>query len=217
MKRWWTTLSRTAVTTKKPIIELQYAAGIKGLLDGNYTYHKFSLYYRHYININPIGWLSYRLEAGKVFGTVPFLLLEVHPGNEGFFMARGIFNTMNRYEFASDTYAQIVLEHHFDGFFLNKIPLLRKLNLREVASFKAVMGSLSDANRRANQPNLYNPNELDNYNGFRAPSSQPFMEFSVGVENILKIFRVDALWRVNYLDNPQASRFGLVGGFYFFF
>ncbi len=209
--------ARYSITTKHPIIELQYAAGIKGLLGGDYTYHRLSLSYKHYININPIGWLSYRFEAGKVFGTVPFLLLQVHPGNEGFFMARGIFNTMNRYEFASDTYAQVVLEHHFDGFFFNKIPLFRKLNLREVATFKAVMGSISEANRRANLPNLFNPAETNNYNGFRAPSSQPFMEFGVGIENILKIFRVDALWRMNYLDNPQANRFGFVGGFYFFF
>lgn len=211
------TFARYSVTTKHPIIEIQYAAGLKGILGGDYNYHRLSLSYKHYLNINPIGWLSYRFEAGKVFGTVPFLLMEVHPGNEGFFMARGIFNLMNRYEFASDTYAQLILEHHFDGFFLNKVPLFRKLNLREVASFKTVIGSISEENQQANLPNLFNPNELDNYNGFRAPSSQPYMELGIGIENILKIFRIDALWRMNYLDNKQANRFGWVGGFYFFF
>ncbi len=208
---------RVSAGSKHPIIELQYSAGIKGLLDADYSYHRLSLYYRHYININPIGWLAYRLEAGKIFGKVPFLLMEVHPGNEGFFMARGIFNTMNRYEFASDTYAQLVLEHHFDGFFFNKIPLFRKLNWREVATFKAVYGTISDENRRANQPNLFNPTETNNYNGFRAPDKQPYMEFGVGIENIFKVFRIDALWRTNYLDNPQANRFAFVGGLYFFF
>lgn len=208
---------RFSVATKHPIIELQYAAGVQGILGSEYSYHKLSFSYRHYVNINPIGWLSYRFKAGKVFGTVPFLLLEVSPGNEGFFMGRGIFNAMNRYEFASDTYAQVVLEHHFDGFFFNKIPLLRKLKWREVASFKAIYGTLSDANRKANQLNLFNPEETNNYNGFRAPDKQPYMEFGVGIENIFKVFRVDALWRTNYLDNPQANRFAFVGGFYFFF
>ncbi len=208
---------RVSVGTRYPIVELQYALGVDGLLGGEYNYHRLSLSYRHYLNVNPIGWLSYRFEAGKVFGKVPFLLMEVHPGNEGFFMARGIFNTMNRYEFASDTYAQLVLEHHFDGYFFNKIPLFRKLKWREVASFKAVIGSISDENRDANQLNLFNPLETDNYNGFRAPSRQPYMEAGVGIENILKIIRVDALWRLNYLDNPQATRFYVVGGFYFFF
>ncbi len=211
------TFERVSAGTRHPIIELQYALGVNGLLDGDYSYHKISLSYRHYLNINPIGWFSYRLKAGKVFGTLPFLLMEVHPGNEGFFMARGIFNTMNRYEFASDTYAQLVLEHHFDGFFFNKVPLFRKLKWREVATFKAVIGSISDANRAANLPNLFNPNEADNYNGFRAPSREPYMEAGIGIENIFKILRIDALWRINYLDNPQANRFAVVGGFYFFF
>jgi len=209
--------ARYSVTSKHPIMELQYAAGLKGVLGGDYSYHRLSLSYRHYVNINPLGWLAYRFKVGKVFGTVPFLLLEVHPGNEGFFMARGIFNTMNRYEFASDTYAQLVLEHHFDGFFFNKIPLFRKLNWREVVSFKAVYGTISDANKRANQLNLFNPTETQNYNGFRAPSREPYMEFGLGIENILKVIRLDAVWRMNYMDNPQANRFGWVGNLYFFF
>lgn len=208
---------RVNVGTEHPIIELQYAMGVDGLLGGDYSYHKLSLSYRHYVYLNPLGWLSYRFKAGKVFGKVPFLLMEVHPGNEGVFMSRGIFNTMNRYEFASDTYASLVLEHHFDGFFLNRIPLLRKLNLREVASFKAVIGSVSDENLAANQLNTYNPLETENYNGFRAPSRTPYMEAGIGVENIFKLIRIDALWRLNYLDNPQASKFFVVGGFYFFF
>ncbi len=211
------TFDRTSVGTKHPIIELQYALGINGFLDGDYNYHRISLSYRHYVNINPIGWLSYRFKAGKVFGTVPFLLLEVHPGNEGFFMARGIFNTMNRYEFASDTYAQLVLEHHWDGFFFNKVPLLRKLKWREVMTFKAVSGSISDSNLQANQLNFFNPNETTIYNGFRAPNRQPYMEAGIGIENIFKVIRLDALWRLSYLDNPQATRFTMVGGLYFFF
>ncbi|HMO39930.1 MAG TPA: DUF5686 family protein [Saprospiraceae bacterium] len=208
---------RVSGGTRYPIIELQYGLGIDGLLGGNHRYHRVSLSYRHYVNINPVGWLSYRLKAGKVFGQVPFLLMEVHPGNEGFFMARGIFNTMNRYEFASDTYAQLVLEHHFDGFFFNKVPLLRRLKWREVVSFKAVTGSVSDDNLAANQLNLFDPLETANYNGFRAPARVPYMEAGVGIENILKIIRIDALWRLNYMDNPQAKRFHVVGGFYFFF
>jgi hypothetical protein len=208
---------RVNVGTEYPIIEMQYTMGVDGLLGGDYGYHKLSLNYRHYVYLNPLGWLSYRFSAGKIFGKVPFLLMEVHPGNEGIFMSRGIFNTMNRYEFASDTYASLILEHHFDGFFLNRIPFLRKLNLREVATFKAVIGSVRDENLAANQLNAYNPLEMENYNGFRAPSNAPYMEAGIGVENILKLIRIDALWRLNYLDNPQAGKFFVVGGFYFFF
>lgn len=212
-----TDFERSSMGTEHPIMELQYTMGINGLLGGNYTYHKISLYYRHYFRINPVGWIAYRFKAGKVFGTVPFLLMEVHPGNEAYFMARGIFNTMNRYEFASDTYASMILEYHDDGYFFNKIPLLRKLNWRGVYTFKALAGTLSDRNREANRLNLYQPIDGETYNGFRAPSEKPYLEAGVGIENIFKFIRVDALWRLSYLDNPQASRFTAILGMYFFF
>lgn len=208
---------RVSIGTEHPIIELQYTMGINGLFGGDYNFHKVSLYYRHYVNINPIGWLAYRFKAGKVFGTVPFLLMEVHPGNEAYFMTRGIFNTMNRYEFASDTYASLILEHHDDGFLFNKIPLLRKLKWRNVFTFKALIGSISEKNLAANRLNAYFPTDENTYNGFRAPSRYPYMEAGVGIENIFKFIRIDAVWRLNYLDNPQASRFSIIAGMYFYF
>ena len=208
---------RISAGTKYPIITLQYALGVNGLLGGDYTYHKLDLSYRHYIYLNPMGWLAYRFKAGKVFGTVPFLLMEVHPGNESFFMSRGIFNTMNRYEFASDTYFRFLLEHHFDGFFLNHVPLLRKLNLRTVATLKGVLGSISKQNRDANQLNAFSLELSDTYTGFRSPNKHPFLEAGIGIENLLKVIRIDALWRLNYLDNPEASHFAIRMGFSFFF
>ncbi len=208
---------RISAGTKYPIITLQYALGVNGLLGGDYTYHKIDLSYRHYIYLNPAGWLAYRFKAGKVFGEVPFLLMEVHPGNESFFMTRGLFNTMNRYEFASDTYFSFLLEHHFDGFFFNHIPLMRKLNLRTVATLKGVVGSISKSNREANQLNAFASHLSETYTGFRTPSEKPFLEAGIGIENILKVIRVDALWRLNYLDNPEATPFAIRMGFSFFF
>ncbi len=209
--------SRTSFGSQHPIIELQYTLGVNGVMGSNYSYHKLALSYRHYFYLNPFGWMSYRLNAGKLFGTVPFLLMEAHPGNEGYFVGRDIFNMMTRYEFASDTYASLMLEHHFDGFLLNKVPLLRKLDFRTYATFKAVMGSISDANRDANRLNAFEPTEEDTYAGFRTPSKRPYMEASVGIENILKIFQVELAWRLSYLDNPQARRFGLRFGMAFYF
>jgi hypothetical protein len=43
------------------------------------------------------------------------------------------------------------------------------------------------------------------------------MEASVGIENILKVFQVEAVWRLSYLDNPQARRFGIRAGVAFYF
>lgn len=209
--------SRTSFGSKKPIVELRYTLGVDGLLGGRYTYHKLDLSYRHYFYLNPAGWLSYRINLGKTFGTVPFLLMEVHPGNEGYFVGTNLFNMMTRYEFASDTYASVMLQHHFDGFFFNRVPLLRKLNLRSYGSFRAVIGSISRSNLEANRLNAFTPDDADTYLGFRTPSQRPYMEAGVGIENILKLFQIEAVWRLSYLDNPQASRFGIRFGLAFYF
>ncbi|MEO1515991.1 MAG: DUF5686 family protein [Bacteroidota bacterium] len=208
---------RTSLGSRHPIIELQYTAGLKGVLGGRFSYHKIALSYRHYFNIAPIGWLGYRLKAGKVFGQVPFLLAEVHPGNETYFYSNYIFNGMNNYEFASDTYVTLMLVHHFDGFFFNKLPLFRKLKWRSVVAFRAVYGTLNEENRQANQLNSFDTVNLDTYTGFQTPDGVPYMEFGAGIENIFKVLRLDVLWRLNYLNNPEAKRLTYRAGFLFYF
>ncbi len=201
--------TRTSLGSKYPIIELQYTQGIKGLLKSQYNYQKLTLGMRHYFYMNPIGWTSYRLKVGKTFGQVPYLLAEVHPGNETFFFDPGAFNGMNKYEFASDFYGSLMVDHHFDGFILNKIPGIRKLNWRTVTTFRAVWGSMTEQNYKANQPNLFDlsGDGKTTYTGFRVPDRVPYMEVGVGIENIFKLVRVDAMWRLNYLDNPDAKAF----------
>lgn len=207
---------RTSMGTDRPIVELQYTLGIKNAALGDYQYHKVELNYKHWIDVQPIGWMDYRFRVGAFFGQAPFLLMSVHPGNESYFMTPGRFNLMNRYEFASDRYVSWMVQHHFDGYLLNKIPWVRKLQWRTVASFKGVYGQMSDANLRANQLNAFDgPDE--NYSGFRVADSRPYMEAGIGIENIFKIIRIDALWRLSYLDNPEVQRFSIAFGLDFHF
>ncbi|MBK8414004.1 MAG: hypothetical protein IPL22_05490 [Bacteroidetes bacterium] len=91
--------------------------------------------------------------------------------------------------------------HHFEGFFLDKIPLMRKLKWREVASLRGVYGSMSDENKSI----------LVNQNAFSTLSKKPYVEAGFGVENILKILRFDFMYRLTYLDNPDISKFGIRG------
>ncbi len=213
------TFSENSLGSKYPVLDLQYTASLPGVLGAKYTYHKFTLGVTHWFNVAPIGWMRYHLQAGKIFGNLPYLLLEVHDGNETYFYLREAFNGMNRYEFVSDQWVQLNFEHHWDGFFLNRIPLLRKLKWREVFGFKAIYGSLTENNLRANRLNHYDRDYTD-YRDQPIPGEGvfygtfdrgPYVEVSAGIENILRFIRIDALWRLNYYDARYATPFTLRG------
>ncbi len=125
--------------------------------------------------------------------------MKIHEGNETYAFDPFAFNMMNYQEFVSDTYASLSLEHHFQGFFLNKIPLFRHLKWREIAGVRSLIGSY-DANLHK---------DFVFPEGMKGLDKRPYTEFSLGLENILKVVRVDAVWRYNYNDQAKV-RFGLL-------
>ena len=212
---------RTSLGSRHPILEFQYTAGIKGILGSQFNYHKLAMAITHWFNVPPLGWMKYKLELGKTFGTLPYLLLQVHPGNETYSYQHESFNGMNNYEFVSDLYVEFILEHHLEGYLLNHIPLMRKLKWREVGSFKMAYGALSQANKAMNLQNNYDlqspspqPGEGVFYGTF---DRGPYMEASVGVENIFRFIRLDAVWRINYLQNRFVAPFSVRGTLDFYF
>ncbi len=197
---------RVSVGTRYPTVALQYSFGIPGLLGGEYQYHKVKIGIRHWFNVFGFGWSKYVVEAGRIWGKLPYPLLELPPGNETFLFDEDAFNLMNYYEFVSDEYVSVLYTHHFDGYFLNHIPLMRKLKWREVGYFRGIWGTLSQQNKNFNSlPDITHTLE------------RPYMEAGFGIENIFKIFRVDAIWRLSQLDNPNINKFALFGSFYFSF
>ncbi len=208
------TFSRSKAGLQNFIFQMQYAYGKSGN-----PYHKLEVGIGGYFDVNPIGRLSYQVNGGKFFGKASFLLLFLAEGNETLSYETSSFNGMNRYEFVGDVYGSLAVTHHFNGFFLNKIPLIRKLNWREVVTFKAFTAEMSAANRAANRLNMFDVSNVSatNYSGYRVPSATPYMEVSAGIENIFKVMRVDAVWRLNYLDNPESQRFAVHFGFGFQF
>jgi len=189
---------RISLGTKHPIFDVYATYGLKEPIKEAYPYIKIRGTVKHMIHLNPLGRLEYFVESGKTFGTLPYPLLELHKGNETYGYDIEAFNLMNYYEFISDTYASISLTHHFDGFFLNKIPLFRRLKLREVVSGKSVIGTISNDNLQySDLP--FNMTTLH----------KPYVEAGVGVENILKVFRVDALWRLSHLHKDNIAKYGI--------
>jgi hypothetical protein len=185
---------------------INYSHGFKGLLDSDFKYDKVQLYYKQPIIIGPLGRTNIIMEVGKTFGTVPLGLMSVIPGNQTFFTLENTFSNLNFYEFVSDQYATLQWNHNFNGRLFSRIPFMRKLNWREIVSVKGVYGSISDENRAINASGLI----------YNAPE-KGYWEYSAGIGNIFKVFRIDFAWRGNYLNTPDTNRFTVKGSFGFNF
>ncbi|MGN7985895.1 DUF5686 family protein [Pedobacter sp. 22226] len=201
---------RVPIADRYPVFNLRYTAGLKGVLGGEYNYHNLlgSIDKRFYLS--QLGYSDVTLEGSYIAGKVPFPLLDIHRANQTYAYQLNSYNLMNFLEFVSDHYVSINIDHNFNGFFFNKVPLLKRLKLREVVSFKALYGGLRNENNPNYQSGLY---QLPVYeNGAQrtyALGNQPYMEGSVGVGNIFKLLRVDLVRRFNYLNNPEVSEWGI--------
>lgn len=194
--------TRVSMGSDYPEFDLEVTAGLWNDR-GNYRKHYRAIaMMAQKISMGPLGKLRYIIEAGKVMGTVPFPLLKLHEGNETYAFDKYAFNMMNLYEFASDSYLSVTAEHHFNGFFFNRLPLLRKLKWREIVYGKGLIGDISNRNCRENAIMDF-PSTLGDVN-------KPYFEAGVGIENIFRFFRIDGVWRLSHLDHPGVSKFALL-------
>ena len=200
-------VERTVTNEWFPTIYFGYTKGVKGLVNSDFDYEKLQVSYRQPWRMGGLGTFSSTIEAGKTFGEVPLGLLSVVPGNQNLFSIYGTFPQLNYYEFVTDTYATLHLEHNFGGRIFGRIPFLRKLNLREIIGFRGAWGSISEENQLINASNIE----------YIAPNDEPYYEYSFGVGNILKVLRIDFNFRGNYLDTPDARSFGVTGALEFSF
>jgi Family of unknown function (DUF5686)/CarboxypepD_reg-like domain len=199
-------VERLEVDNNYSRIFVNYSQGVKGVFNSDFDYSKLQLYYRQPIYMGGMGRMFATFETGKIFGTVPLGLMAVVPGNQSYFVIDNTYNLMNYYEFVTDQYTSLHLEQHFNGRIFSRIPFMKKLNWREIVGFKAVYGSVSDANKAINASGL----------NYLAPT-KGYWEYHAGIANILKVFRIDFAWRGNYLELPDAKKFTVKGGFGFYF
>lgn len=185
---------------------INYSQGLKGFIDSDFDYQKIQLYYKQPVIIGAIGRSNFTVELGKTFGQIPLGLMSVVPGNQTYFIIDNTFNNLNFYEFVADQYATINWQHNFQGKIFARIPGLRKLNLREIIGVKGVYGTVSDENRAINASGLI----------YQSPE-KPYWEYSAGIGNIFKVFRLDFAWRGNYRDVPDGNNFTVKGSFGFHF
>ena len=166
-----------------------------------FNYDKLSVSLQQWLRLPPKFLLYYKIETGTVIGTVPYLLMNIPAGNQYFVASKYVFNTMNPYEFVSDRYVSLQSRFHLGGTVFENIPFIQKLGWRERFSFNAYWGDMSNRNLKFNVGAPFN-----------VPSRTPFMEASVGVENIFHFLSVEYFKRLSYLSNPNISKSGLYFG-----
>lgn len=202
---------RIPILSKYPVVQLNYTQGIKGVLNGDYNYSKLSFNFFKRIYLSPMGFTNFEFEAGKVFTqAIPYTLLFIHRANQTYSYQMRSYNLMNFLEFVSDQYVAINAEHHFYGFFFNKIPLFRRLKWRELITFKGIYGNITDPNNpERTQGLMLFPTDVQGNATTFSLQEKPYLEAGVGIENIFKFFRIDLVRRLTYLNHPNVNEWGV--------
>lgn len=192
-----------------PVFSAEYTYGIKGFGDSDFDMHRLNLRLEHSVRMNKLGFFLYRIEGGKIWGTLPYPFLQTPISNQLVLNDDAGFNLMNYLEFVTDQSISVQAEHHFEGLLFNRLPLINKLKWREFIFGKLYYGTLTAANNRK----IYNFPEITK------TMNQPYYEVGFGIENIFKISRIDFTWRLNYLDKPGETiwYFMVKPSFYFKF
>ena len=204
---------RVPIYNQYPIFNLRFAQGFK-LLGGDFNYQRLTLDIFKRFHLSPIGMTDVQIEGGKIWGNgLPYFSLLIPRGNQTFAYQDAAFNMMNFLEFTNDAFVSWNMQHYFNGFIFNKIPLLKRLKLREVITFKGVWGSLNDVNNPNLHPELIQfTTDANGQQETFTLDEKPYIEASVGVANIFKVGRIDLVQRLNYLDNPNVPElFGTTG------
>lgn len=194
---------RLRLKSIRPIFEVNSSIGLKGFLNSDYSFLKMKASIRQQVPY-VFGQFRYHATAGKVMGRVPYIDIEQLAGNNGLLRDVNRFFLMNEAEYSADMFAQLFVSQHFQGYFFNKIPLLKKLGWRENLYFKSAVGSISDENR-----NYFRlPNQMN------APENI-YMEAGFGISNIFKFFEIHSMWRLTQHDKPTTRKFALLFGAFF--
>lgn len=204
---------RIPVSFDAPVFTLSHTAGFKGVLGGEYNYNltEIGLYKRFWFS--SWGKIDMFVKGGAQWNKVPFPLLIMPAANLSYILQRETFNLINNMEFLNDRYASLNVSWDLNGKIFNRIPLLKKLKWREAIGFKMLYGHLTDKNNPMKHPGdselFLFPTRDGRPTSFVMDPKTPYMECSVGIHNIFKILHIDYVRRLNYLDHPDANKWGV--------
>lgn len=203
-KFYQTRNTRIPITFDAWVFNVSHVMGWKGFLGSSYNYQRTDIGLQKRLWFSAFGYTDIILKAGKVWTKVPYPLLILPNANLSYTIQPEAYTNMNAMEFINDEYASWDVTYYMNGLLLNRIPLIKKLKWREVFCFRGLWGHLSDKNNPAKSTGLFAFPE-----GSMTLGKAPYMEASVGIENIFKFLRLDYVWRLNYRDNPDIQTHGV--------
>jgi hypothetical protein len=195
-------------TTKSPILTLRLTKGFKGVAGSDFDYTKIKLGIAKRIKWGPLGYSYAHLSGEYIFDPLPYPLLTPHLGNQSPIYTPVTYNLMDYGEYVSDRYVALNYQHHFEGLFLNRIPLIQKLKWRLLGTANILYGGMSDVNKSLIVETT-DPDGTD-YSPESFRRGLPYIELGYGVENIFKFLRIDFVHRLSYLDGPDVRKFGIL-------
>ena len=205
-KFYQTRTQRVPITYDAWVFNLSHIMAKKGLLGSSYDYQRTEIGVQKRLWFSAFGYMDMIIKAGKVWNKVPYPLLILPNANITYTIQPEAYTNMNTLEFINDEYASWDLTYYMNGLVLNRLPLIKKLRWREVICFRGLWGHLTDKN---------NPMAGNAAGLFRFPAGTytmgraPYMEASVGIENIFNFLRLDYVWRLNYRDHSDIQTRGV--------
>lgn len=207
-------IMRDPVNMDAPIIQLTHEFGPKNFLGSKFTTNITELSLQKRFWFSSFGFTDIILKGGIIWSQVQYPSLLWPNANLTYTIQRESYSLMNPMEFANDWYGSLDLTYWLNGLIFNRIPYVNKLKLREIFTFKLLMGGLSHKNNPELNTNLYIfPDDSQTHIMKRTP----YMEIGAGIDNILTILRIDYVWRLTYRDFPGIDRSGLRVSLHFSF
>jgi len=196
---------RYPITLDAPIFTISHVFAHKGFLGSDYNYNRTDVGIRKRFWMSPFGYIDIYGQLAKVWDRVPYPLLIIPNANLSYSIEPESYTLMDPMEFINDRAALWEVTYFMNGTILNRLPLIKYLQLREVVAFRGWYGDLSDKNNPAkNGEGLFKFPE----NSYLMTEG-PYMEMSFGLDNIFKILRLDYVWRLSYKNHPHTPNSGI--------
>lgn len=205
-KFYQTRMFRFPINIDNPIMTLTHTYMPKGFLGGDFEVNKTEFAIQKRFWFSAFGYTDVIVKAGKIWSKVAYPDLMIPNANLSYTIQPETYTLMNAMEFANDQFVSWDVTYWMNGLIFNRIPLVKKLKLREVLSFRGLYGSLTSKNDPAKSADVYQFPELANC---QPMGKKPYMELGVGIDNILSFLRVDYVWRLTYRDTPGVDKQGL--------